>query len=121
MIWTHNLQSIEYKPEYVPDKCSSGTPPLPAFVLGSGVNAQDVYAAAGALNHTITLRTYATVGVAGGYAMAGGHGPLARLHGLAVDNLLQFQLVTYTGEVIVANECVSPQLHSRSTKTLIVS
>lgn len=35
--------------------------------------------------------------------MGGGHGPLGPKYGLAVDNILQFRVVTAVGQVLVVN------------------
>ncbi|KAF9970941.1 hypothetical protein BGZ73_006192 [Actinomortierella ambigua] len=39
----------------------------------------------------------------GGYCIGGGYSPLSRLHGLCVDNVLQYKVVTPDGELKVAN------------------
>ncbi len=36
----------------------------------------------------------------GGYTMGGGHGPLTRKLGLAVDNVIEFQIVTTDGSIV---------------------
>lgn len=105
MLWTHNFDTISYNAEYVPDGCSAAG--LPAAIMGSGVQAREAYAFAGQHDHAITLGACPSVGVAGGYAQGGGHGPMGRLHGLAVDNILQYRIVTYDGVLRVANACVS--------------
>lgn len=44
-----------------------------------------------------------TVSVAG-YTLGGGHSPMSRMFGLAVDNLLELQMVTANGHIVVAND-----------------
>ena len=82
-------------------------------------------------NVVITLGAYGSVGVGGGFAQVqcyftlcvfrsqrsnsrpaqgGGHGPLGPKYGLAVDNLLQFKLVTAAGDFVTANACQNPDL-----------
>lgn len=46
----------------------------------------------------------------GGLTLGGGYGWLARLHGLACDNLISVQLVTASGEVVRAAEDENPDL-----------
>lgn len=104
MLWTHNLQSISYSPSF------AGTGKT-ALVLGAGVNADDAYGAAAQNGRTITLGAYASVGVAGGFAMGGGHGPLGPTYGLAVDNVLQYTVVTADGVVRTANAQSEPKLY----------
>ena len=45
-----------------------------------------------------------SVGV-GGYMTGGGHSPLGVKFGLAVDNVLEMEVVLPLGEVTTANEC----------------
>lgn len=80
MLWTHNLQSTTYQDNFRGKN---------AVILGAGVDADQAYSFAGKNGKTITLGAYGSVGVAGGFAQGGGHGPLQPTYGLAVDNLLQ--------------------------------
>ncbi|PWN34598.1 FAD-binding domain-containing protein [Meira miltonrushii] len=96
MIWTHNLQSTSFQPNWQ----GSGKD---ALALGAGVSADQAYTAAGNAGRSITLGAYSSVGVAGGYAMGGGHGPLGPKYGLAVDNILQYTIVTADGQIRNAN------------------
>lgn len=107
MVYTHNLKSMTYSGSYTPDGCSTSSASTPAAIFGSGVQAAQAYEFADQYNHSITLGAYASVGIAGGFAMGGGHGPLGRKYGLAVDNMLQFTIVTVDGTVRTANACVS--------------
>lgn len=51
-----------------------------------------------------------SVGVAG-FTMGGGVGPAARLHGLAIDSVLSFTMVTASGvDVVTANSISNPDL-----------
>lgn len=69
-----------------------------------------VYAAVDKAGYSITLGAFSSVGVAGGFAMGGGHGPLGPKYGLAVDNVLQFRIVTADGTVRVANSAQNTDL-----------
>jgi FAD/FMN-containing dehydrogenase len=52
----------------------------------------------------------AEVGVAGGWVQGGGHSPFSPLYGLAVDNVLEFKVVTADGNLIVVNDVVNQDL-----------
>lgn len=39
-----------------------------------------------------------------GYTLGGGHSPMSRMFGMAVDNLLELELVTADGRIVVAND-----------------
>lgn len=42
--------------------------------------------------------------------MGGGHSPLGPTYGLAVDNLLQFRVVTAAGQILVVNSVQNSDL-----------
>jgi FAD/FMN-containing dehydrogenase len=44
-----------------------------------------------------------TVGL-GGYLTGGGHSPISAKYGLAVDNVYQIEVVTPSGDLVIANE-----------------
>ncbi|KAL8279276.1 hypothetical protein RQP46_008313 [Phenoliferia psychrophenolica] len=110
-IWTHQLKALTYNATFQPENCSAVAPST-AITMGAGVLAEDAYHFATKNNRTITLGAYGSVGVGGGFAMGGGHGPLGPKYGLAVDNLLQFKLVTAAGDFITANACHNKDLFS---------
>ncbi|KAE8246507.1 hypothetical protein A4X13_0g5757 [Tilletia indica] len=109
MIWTHKLNSMSYSATFTPHSCpSAGT--FPAATLGAGVLAQDSLAFSEKNKYSITHGAVGTVGVAGGFALGGGHGPLGPSYGLAVDNILQFKVVTADGRFRIANKCQNSDL-----------
>ena len=65
--------------------------------------------AAAGYNLTIISGGAATVGV-GGYISGGGHSAISHIYGLAADNVLEMTVVTPSGELITANECVNTEL-----------
>ena len=44
-----------------------------------------------------------TVGI-GGYTLGGGHSPIGKKYGLAVDNLLEVEMVTANGSIVTCND-----------------
>jgi FAD/FMN-containing dehydrogenase len=54
--------------------------------------------------------TVATIGASGGWLLNGGHGVLTGTHGLGVDRVLQFEIVTPDGVVRTANRCINKDL-----------
>ncbi|KAG0344411.1 hypothetical protein BG005_001837, partial [Podila minutissima] len=105
-LWMHFMNKVDVVDEFVPE----GAPPLPqgtpsehAIILEPGVLWQDAYAAADTKNRIVVGGTEATVGASGGYCLGGGHSPLSPRHGLCVDNVLQYKIVTPDGELRVVN------------------
>jgi len=93
-LWTKQMTSMKYEENFMG---------FNAIRLGAGVLAQDVYKFAKENGKSITLGASNSVGVAGGFALGGGHGPLGPTRGLAVDNILQFTVVTPDGQIRTAN------------------
>ena len=45
------------------------------------------------------------MGASGGYVQGGGYGAMGIKYGLAVDNVLEFDIVTADGQLVTANAC----------------
>ncbi|EIM79523.1 FAD-binding domain-containing protein [Stereum hirsutum FP-91666 SS1] len=103
-LWVHNLQSISLNKSFVPNGCNS-TEEAEAVTFGAGVLASTAVDFAEANNITIPTGADPTVGVAGGYLQGGGHSALSNTLGLAVDRVLQFEVVTPSGLHVLANKC----------------
>ncbi|KAJ5751607.1 hypothetical protein N7520_008524 [Penicillium odoratum] len=105
-IHTAGLKGIEHVANFyptVPDG-SHTEPQGPAVIVGAGVLTGELYDAGAAKGYTVVGGSCSTVGVAGGWMQGGGYGILSPLYGLGVDNVLEFNLVTATGELVVANQ-----------------
>ncbi|KAK1243224.1 hypothetical protein MKX07_003852 [Trichoderma sp. CBMAI-0711] len=102
-LWTHNLKTTQYIPNY-----SSSHYHGPAMKLGAGVQGFEAFAAANATGNRIVGGTCPTVGIAGGYSQGGGHSMLMAAHGLGADNVLEWEVVTASGKHLVA----TPTQHS---------
>ncbi|KAJ7717139.1 FAD-binding domain-containing protein [Mycena metata] len=107
-LWTHNLQTMNYDAQFVPEQCDSA--PRKAITVGAGVTTQQVYEFADA-NNAIFIGAYAqTVGVSGGWLMGGGHSVLSPSFGLGVDRVLEIKIVTPDGKLRTANACQNADL-----------
>jgi FAD/FMN-containing dehydrogenase len=95
-LWMHNLKSISFI-DY-----SSSRHHGKAARIGAGIQVEEAYEAAHKVGLTITGGTCPSVGVAGGWFLGGGHGPLASMYGLGADTTLEFEVVTADGRVINA-------------------
>ncbi|TEA22392.1 FAD-linked oxidoreductase ZEB1 [Colletotrichum sidae] len=104
-IWTHKFDDITFLEDYQQDSYSG-----PAFKLGAGVRAFEVYEAANKYGVTAVGGEGQTVGVMGGYVQGGGHSPMSGLWGMAADNVLSFEVVTADGRFVTASESQNPDL-----------
>ncbi|KAL4931813.1 uncharacterized protein BDV17DRAFT_288397 [Aspergillus undulatus] len=99
-IWTHNLQGIKYIKNFeAPGTNWAG----PAFRVGSGVQAYQLFKAAQEHGLMVVGGEGQTVGVAGGYILGGGHSPLSSILGLAADQVLSMEVVTPDGRFVTAS------------------
>jgi FAD/FMN-containing dehydrogenase len=76
---------------------------------GAGYQLGDLYKAAIDKDLLVVGGDSKTVGL-GGYLTGGGHSPLGAVFGLAVDNIVEIQMVTPTGDLVTANECLNSDL-----------
>ncbi|KAJ6543249.1 FAD-binding domain-containing protein [Mycena vulgaris] len=106
-LWTHNLQTMVYKPQFVADSCSSSHR---AVTIGAGVTFKQVYNFADE-NDAMFIGGYAqTIGASGGWMMGEGHSILSPTFGLGVDRVLEIKIVTPDGELRTANACQNTDL-----------
>ena len=81
----------------------------PAVTLGAGEDWGQIYAAVQERNLSVVGGTGDTIGL-GGYLTGGGHSPLSATYGLAVDQVLEMEVVTASGEIVVTNEVQNADL-----------
>ncbi|GLB39903.1 putative oxygen-dependent FAD-linked oxidoreductase family protein [Lyophyllum shimeji] len=104
LLWTHHLKNIIYEEAFTPDGAPSGET-YKAITLGAGVQWYEAYDAVEAEGRFILggLSAGGSVGAAGGWVQGGGHSAFAATHGLGVDNVLQFTVVTASGKYLTVN------------------
>ncbi|KAL8800514.1 MAG: hypothetical protein Q9200_007220, partial [Gallowayella weberi] len=106
-IYTHNLRGLQWQDGFVPKGCPS--PAHPALKVAAGHRMFEIYDAAAAHNSMIIGGQDPDVGL-GGYLTGGGHSPISGTYGLGADNVLEFEIVTPSGDVKIVNPCSSPDL-----------
>ena len=109
-IWVHNLKNATYIEDWTPTECDQGEPPRKAVQALGGDQWKDVYAVATQNEVVVVGGNAQSVGAAGGYLQGGGHGALSPRYGLAVDNLLEADIVIADGTLLTVNKCWSPDL-----------
>ena len=80
-----------------------------AMRFGAGLTFSEAHQAAAEHGRYISSGWASTVGIIG-WSIGGGHGPFAPSSGLGVDNLLEVELVTADGSLIVANASANSDL-----------
>jgi FAD/FMN-containing dehydrogenase len=110
LIWTRRMNAIELHDAFVGNGCAGRVAPRPAVSVGAGCIWMHVYNAV-----TVRAGRYvqgggcATVGVAG-LIQSGGFGSFSKNYGTAAGSLLEAEVVTADGNVIIANACTNADL-----------
>lgn len=110
-IWTRHIQGLQFhkKGAFKSKSCGKTKVTTSAITVGAGVPMIEINEAASRRNLTILSGGAATVGL-GGYLSGGGHGAISPTFGLAADQVLEFEVVTPNGEIVIANECLNDDL-----------
>ncbi|EEP79262.1 predicted protein [Uncinocarpus reesii 1704] len=103
-IFTHLMKNVDFTDEFVPEGKRDRRAVGSAVTIGAGVQLAELYEAVGKENKAVVAGFSNTVGAAGGYILGGGHSALGPWKGMAVDNVLEFKVVTARGNHITAND-----------------
>lgn len=107
LVWTRSMDSVVLHDSFVSQGCS--TAPQKAMSIGAGAIWRDAYAAAAKAGRYVQGGGCLTVGVAG-LVQSGGFGSFSKRFGLAAAGLLEAEVVTADGKVLIANACTNPDL-----------
>ena len=108
LLWTRDMHAIKPRAAFVPQGCN--VPPRAAVTIEAGARWLDAY-------DVVTTRSgryvqgggCCTVGVIG-LLSGGGFGSFSKMFGMAAASLLEAEVVTADGKVLVANACTNPDL-----------
>lgn len=110
MIWTRRMNSITVHDAFVGQGCAGSVSPRPAASIGAGAIWMPTY------DEIVTRHGRyvqgggcATVGVAG-LIQSGGFGSFSKHYGTAAGSLLEAEVVTADGRILVVNACQHPEL-----------
>jgi hypothetical protein len=108
-IWVHFLQRREYHEDsFKPVGCGI-TIDGPAVSTGGGTQMGILLKHVGRFGMTVVSGSSNSVSV-GGYISGGGHSILSGKYGLAADSVLELEMVTPDGKILIANECQNTDL-----------
>ncbi len=103
------MKKMEFRPSFAAKGCP-GSDKKNIGVMGAGVTAEEALAFFGKHNMMVTTGGCHSVGIAGGFGLGGGHGPLAPTYGLMVDQAVEPDVVTTDGVFRTINQCNEPDL-----------
>jgi FAD/FMN-containing dehydrogenase len=111
MLWTRRMNEIRVHDSFTPtgggSEFGAG---VPAVTLGAGVRWLDVYQVLATHGRYVQGGGCTSVGAAGGFTQGGGFGSFSRRFGTAAGNVLEMEVVTASGEVLVVNATRHPEL-----------
>ena len=108
-LWMRQVGGLSRDKTFIPEKCTD-IPSLDTITTGAGVNSHEAYEFAESENVTFIGGYASTIGISGGWVQGGGHSVLSVVHGLGIDRVVQFKVVTTDGVLRVANDCHNPDL-----------
>lgn len=106
LIWTHAMRNVSYlssfRPAGAPVSSESG---IPAVSVEAGARWLDVYSVATTKEHKyVQGGGCASVGAAGGFIQGGGFGSFSKEFGTGAAGVLQAEIVTADGKILIANQ-----------------
>ncbi len=107
LVWTRAMDDVVLHDGFVGQGCSD--PPQPAVSVGAGCIWLRAYSAVAAAGRYVQGGGCMTVGVAG-LIQSGGFGSFSKRFGLAAAGLIEAEVVTADGKVVIANACTNPDL-----------
>ena len=110
LVWTHKMRRISVDDAFVPRGCGQ-TAASPAVTLEAGTRWLEAYQEV-----TVKHGRYVqgggctSVGAAGGFIQGGGFGSWSKKYGIAAASMLEAEVVTADGKLLVANACQNQDL-----------
>jgi FAD/FMN-containing dehydrogenase len=110
LIWTHEMRAIELHDAFVPAGCAARAG-VPAVSVGAGTRWLEAYDAVTTKHQRYVQGGGCTsVGAAGGFLQGGGFGSWSKKYGIAAASLLEAEVVTADGKIVIANACQNRDL-----------
>ncbi|HWM85746.1 MAG TPA: FAD-binding protein [Kofleriaceae bacterium] len=110
LVWTHAMRDITMHDAFVARGCA-GTSATPAVSVGAGTRWLEAYQeVTGKHGRYVQGGGCTSVGAAGGFIQGGGFGSWSKKYGTGAANVLEAEVVTAGGEILVANACQNQDL-----------
>lgn len=105
MVWTHRMRETKVEEAFACAGAPHSEAAIPAVTVGAGTRWLEAYrAVAVERGRYVQGGGCASVGVAGGFIQGGGFGSFSRKFGIAAASMLEVEVVTADGQIVVANE-----------------
>ncbi|GAB5376017.1 MAG: FAD-binding protein [Acuticoccus sp.] len=103
LVWTHAMRDVRFHDAFTPQGAPAGTAPRAALSVGAGTRWLEAYQGAAAHGHYVQGGGCTTVGAAGGFIQGGGFGSFSKTFGTGAGGVLEYEVVTAAGEIVIAN------------------
>jgi FAD/FMN-containing dehydrogenase len=101
LVWTHRMRDVTVHDAFTP--AGNRDQGVPAVTIGAGTRWLEVYQALAPRGRYVQGGGCTSVGAAGGFTQGGGFGSFSRRYGTAAGNVLEAEVVTAAGEILVAS------------------
>jgi FAD/FMN-containing dehydrogenase len=102
-VWTHRMREVTVHDAFLPHGVEPAASGVPAVSVGAGARWLEVYQALQRRNRYVQGGGCTSVGVTG-FTLGGGFGSFSRRFGTAAGNLLEAEVVSASGEILVVND-----------------
>jgi hypothetical protein len=103
LVWTHRMRDITVHDTFTPVGANRRDYDVPAITFGAGTRWLEAYQALRPYGRYVQGGGCLSLGAAGGFTQGGGFGSFSRRYGTAAGNVLEVEVVTASGETVVAN------------------
>ncbi len=111
VIDTKKLRSITIEPAFTPKGCLMSEYRLPAVTIGAGASWLDAFNEVATKQHRyIQGAGFSSTGTIDHFTQSGGLSGFTKKFGTSAANVLQVEVVTANGDVVIANNCENTDL-----------
>jgi hypothetical protein len=111
LVWTHEMRDITVHDSFVASGCAATGPGIPAVSVGAGTRWLEAYqTVTGKHRRYVQGGGCTSVGAAGGFTQGGGFGSWSKKYGTGAAGVLEAEVVTADGRVLVASACQNQDL-----------
>jgi FAD/FMN-containing dehydrogenase len=110
LVWTHNLRGVTVHDSFVPKGAPSGEKGVHAVSALAGTRWVEVFKAATDAGRYVQGGGCVSVGACGGFTLGSGFGPFSKRYGSGAASVLEFEVVTADGQIIIANDHMNSDL-----------
>lgn len=110
LVWTHPMRKVTVHDSFVPEGAPAGTGPEHALTVEAGARWLEAYEAATKAGRYVQGGGCTSVGACGGFTFGSGFGSFSKRYGTGSAGILEVEVITADGSIVVANRYQNPDL-----------